>query len=910
MYQQKHPSCSGFLDPSFRRNPLATDRLIGPNEFGCPTLWDAFIRGYLLAGSSARCLGSRLGLEDATTLPQATFDWWSYGSVYSQIVALSEGFVSLGICGEPPGADSHGQLKGISEGLDQRRVAIWCSNRPSWTIAEYACYRTSITVVSIDDRASSKSASRILNDTKPQAIILPADKFKKLVKVRAAEFLRRRRKLIPHGPLSPLQAADKSLVDNETGEDTIVAIPHFIEQPSGNEFGIENEQPDNPFHDLSMLSDFTSSDSRVRQSSAFSSTGTSDQAMNREEDLLRGDLIYIIIDAHHLPKRVKLKSIALGASFHDFEEVQEQGRLRSQEFSQLIDGESSILNIELAESQNCRRPKQETWAAIIYSSGTTGAPKPSVLTHGNFASNLASFHHLVKYRKLPEMTCADLVQFSYLPLTHIYEKQSQANVFFNGGSIGFSSVLSLRFLEDITILKPTLLTTTPTFLLRQILSNRLNSLTNFESFKSSIESYLLNKAIEEKIKVLKEGHGEKVWLWDRFVLGYLRDRLGGQLKWIVSGTSPLSAHATELLTASLSVRITEGYGLTETCSAACVTILDDSQIFSVGHVGPPLPCCEIKIVDIPPMYTSQDQPFGRGEVHIRGHNVFAGYFIPSTNNSKEVLARAVDADGWLATGDIGFFDNLGNLHIVDRLTPVQATLPQQIHHHFNILNLQKIELSLLNSVKEVEQVFIASSSSNQRDKGEKDWGEDGGFGQIGALISFVVVNVPKFLRWAETQKFVVDPCSDDEEAETRRNTAGYDEEEEDEEGEDGDSSWDKLTFSGTDDLDDGTEPERYAFKLPIRESEWEEFTEQLCRDPKVSKAFLAWLREKGKDVGLKSHELPIGIHLSTDRFPTAAFSSPTTPPQSSDHSPNTSSDESVMTLKMKTEALIHHFLRR
>lgn len=116
-------------------------------------------------------------------------------------------------------------------------------------------------------------------------------------------------------------------------------------------------------------------------------------------------------------------------------------------------------------------------------------------------------------------------------VSHIYEKQSQAFVFYNGGSIGYSSILSLRFLEDLTILKPTFLNTTPNFLIQQILLNRLNSLSNFDSYKSSIESYLLKKAIEEKIKVLKEGHGQQVWLWDQFVLGYLRDQLGGRLKW-------------------------------------------------------------------------------------------------------------------------------------------------------------------------------------------------------------------------------------------------------------------------------------------------------------------------------------------------------------------------------------------
>jgi acyl-CoA synthetase (AMP-forming)/AMP-acid ligase II len=64
---------------------------------------------------------------------------------------------------------------------------------------------------------------------------------------------------------------------------------------------------------------------------------------------------------------------------------------------------------------------------------------------------------------------------------------------------------------------------------------------------------------------------------------------------IVSGTSPLSKHVAELLSVSLSVKISEGYGLTETCGAACFTVEDGSNTFVVGHVGPPLPCCEVKV---------------------------------------------------------------------------------------------------------------------------------------------------------------------------------------------------------------------------------------------------------------------------------------------------------------------------
>jgi long-chain acyl-CoA synthetase len=108
---------------------------------------------------------------------------------------------------------------------------------------------------------------------------------------------------------------------------------------------------------------------------------------------------------------------------------------------------------------------------------------------------------------------------------------TQAWVLYQGGSIGFSSLESLRILEDISVLEPTFLATTPSFLTHQILDRRLQFLDHFSSFKSPIETYLLNKAIDQKLKMLKAGFGEHIWLWDRFVLGYLRDQLGGRLKW-------------------------------------------------------------------------------------------------------------------------------------------------------------------------------------------------------------------------------------------------------------------------------------------------------------------------------------------------------------------------------------------
>ena len=103
----------------------------------------------------------------------------------------------------------------------------------------------------------------------------------------------------------------------------------------------------------------------------------------------------------------------------------------------------------------------------------------------------------------------------------------------------------------------------------------------------------------------------------------------------------------------------EGYGMTE---SACVISKTHESDFSCGHVGSPVPCCEMKLESVPDMnYTTKDAPYPRGEVCVRGPSVFAGYY-----RAKDKTDEVVDADGWLHTGDIGLWLPGGRLKIIDR----------------------------------------------------------------------------------------------------------------------------------------------------------------------------------------------------------------------------------------------------
>lgn len=106
-------------------------------------------------------------------------------------------------------------------------------------------------------------------------------------------------------------------------------------------------------------------------------------------------------------------------------------------------------------------------------------------------------------------------------------------------------------------------------------------------------------------------------------------------------------------------KVLEGYGMTETSCTISLNHVDDT---TCGHVGSPLPCCEVKLVDIPEMnYCNSDKPFPRGEVCVRGPTTFQGYFKDEVQ-TREVL----DSDGWVHTGDVGTWLPGGRLKIIDR----------------------------------------------------------------------------------------------------------------------------------------------------------------------------------------------------------------------------------------------------
>lgn len=291
-------------------------------------------------------------------------------------------------------------------------------------------------------------------------------------------------------------------------------------------------------------------------------------------------------------------------------------------------------------------PKPDDVATICYTSGTTGTPKGAVLTHGNFIANVAGSSLSVKFYPSD-------VYISYLPLAHIYERANQVMTAYFGVAVGFYQGDNMKLMDDMAALRPTIFCSVPR------LFNRIYAgITNAVKTSGTLKQRLFNAAYNAKKQAILNGKNPSP-MWDKLVFNKIKDKLGGRVRFIVSGASPLSPDVMDFLKICFGGRIAEGYGMTET--SCVISNMDEGDNLS-GHVGSPNPACEIKLVDVPEMnYTSEDEPHPRGEICVRGPIVFRGYHKNETQ-TREVI----DEDGWFHTGDIGLWLPGGRLKIIDR----------------------------------------------------------------------------------------------------------------------------------------------------------------------------------------------------------------------------------------------------
>ncbi|KAJ2003077.1 medium-chain fatty acid-CoA ligase faa2 [Coemansia thaxteri] len=289
---------------------------------------------------------------------------------------------------------------------------------------------------------------------------------------------------------------------------------------------------------------------------------------------------------------------------------------------------------------------------ICYTSGTTGTPKGVVLSHMGFLSIVNCVTERIGLGFIPNFDNSD-VHLSILPLAHCLERCLHAVLVGHGARIGFNQGDVRKIMDDISELKPSILVGVPRIF------NRIHDQVWAQvKAKGGIASALFHHAYNTKKENLKNNTNQH-WLWDRVVFKPVRQRFGGRLRLIISGSAPISLDVLSFLRIAFSTTVLEGYGLTETSGPCGLTIPSDMQ---AGNVGCTLGNCMFKLVSVPDMNYFADSPTNpSGEICVKGHNVFTEYY-----KRPDLTAETKSADGWLHTGDIGTFDSRGNLVIIDR----------------------------------------------------------------------------------------------------------------------------------------------------------------------------------------------------------------------------------------------------
>uniref|UniRef100_A0A3B5L2L4 Arachidonate--CoA ligase n=1 Tax=Xiphophorus couchianus TaxID=32473 RepID=A0A3B5L2L4_9TELE len=283
--------------------------------------------------------------------------------------------------------------------------------------------------------------------------------------------------------------------------------------------------------------------------------------------------------------------------------------------------------VDIVSMEDMELPKPEDLSIVCFTSGTTG-------------------DHLINFIQSSLVPIPEDVSISFLPLAHMFERIVQTVIYGAGARVGFFQG-DIRLLpDDMKTLQPTVFPVVPRLL------NRLYDKVATSPFKK----WLLKFAAESKYAEVKDGIIRKNSIWDKLIFHKVQESLGGRVRMMVTGAAPISPSVLSFLRAALGCQIFEGYGQTE-CAAACTFTLPGDA--TAGHVGVPLPCNFVKLVDVEEMnYFSSN---GEGEVCIKGTNVFKGY-LKDPEKTEEVL----DKDGWLHTGDIGKWLPSGVLKIIDR----------------------------------------------------------------------------------------------------------------------------------------------------------------------------------------------------------------------------------------------------
>ena len=347
-------------------------------------------------------------------------------------------------------------------------------------------------------------------------------------------------------------------------------------------------------------------------------------------------IISVLPDLHHIEKVIVMDNSPCG---HPKAMLMKELLATGEEYAKEHgdDFEKSAMSI-----------KKDDLLTLIYTSGTTGEPKGVMLTHGNLCANI--------WGSLQVLEASEKDIFlSFLPLSHSFERMAGHYLATSLGATIYYAESINTVADNMREVHPTLMTAVPRFY-EKVYGKVIDSVAAGSAIKQKIFWWSIaagKKAFHRRIngKAIGPVLGSRLKIANKLVFGKLRERIGGRLRFFISGGAPLSKEIGEFFHAA-GIVILEGYGLTETSPVITVNPLERPKI---GYVGIPLPNVEVKLgVD--------------GEVLTRGPHVMKGYF-----KDEEATREVLSDDGWFATGDIGEIDADGYLAITDRKKNILVT---------------------------------------------------------------------------------------------------------------------------------------------------------------------------------------------------------------------------------------------
>jgi len=279
-------------------------------------------------------------------------------------------------------------------------------------------------------------------------------------------------------------------------------------------------------------------------------------------------------------------------------------------------------------------------ATIVYTSGTSGRPKGVMLSHHNILSNAyASIQAASVYP-------TDLM-LSFLPLSHMFERTSSYCLsVMSGGSVAFNRSIS-ELQEDLLLIRPTLMIAVPRIFERVHKGIRAK-LAEGSAFTRWLFDFSVDVGYQRfEYQQGRAGWSPKLLLWPvlgKLVADKVLNKLGGRLRFVVSGGAALSADVSRVFI-GLGLPILQGYGMTESSPVVSVNRLDDNVPASIGTT---LPGVEVKLGESDALL-------------IRGPNVMLGYW-----NNEEATKQAISSEGWLNSGDVARIDQQGHIFITGR----------------------------------------------------------------------------------------------------------------------------------------------------------------------------------------------------------------------------------------------------